>query len=102
PHLSAAFFPRKAQLYQMRRALHLRHLRRLQSGMSPSIESSAIHIDLLIALRNVLSHVSTIAHVVQEDLSVGYESDEERSSSGSFTGSLEEDMREQQEEKLDL
>ena len=98
PHLSAAFFPRKVQLYQMRRALHLRHLRRLQSGMSPSIESSAIHIDLLIALRNVLSHVSTIAHVVQEDLSVGYESDEERSSSGS----LEEDMREQQEEKLEL
>jgi phosphate:Na+ symporter len=98
PHLSAAFFPRKAQLYQMRRTLHLRHLRRLQSGMSPSIESSAIHIDLLITLRNVLSHVSTIAHVVQEDLSVGYESDEERSSSGS----LEEDMREQQEEKLEL
>jgi phosphate:Na+ symporter len=98
PHLSAAFFPRKAQLYQMRRTLHLRHLRRLQSGISPSIESSAIHIDLLITLRNVLSHVSTIAHVVQEDLSVGYESDEERSSSSS----LEEDMREQQEEKLEL
>jgi len=98
PHLSAAFFPRKAQLYQMRRTLHLRHLRRLQSGMSPSIESSAIHIDLLITFRNVLSHVSTIAHVVQEDLSVGDESNEERSSSGS----LEEDMREQQEEKLEL
>jgi phosphate:Na+ symporter len=98
PHLSAAFFPRKAQLYQMRRTFHLRHLRRLQSGMSPSIESSAIHIDLLITLRNVISHVSTIAHVVQEDLSVGYESDEERSSSGS----VEEDIREQQEEKLEL
>jgi phosphate:Na+ symporter len=78
PQLSAAFFPCKAQLYQMRRTLHLRHLRRLQSGVSSSIESSAIHLDLLIALRNVLSHVSTIAHVVQEDLSVTHESNEKQ------------------------
>jgi phosphate:Na+ symporter len=78
PQLSAAFFPRKAQLYQMRHTLHLRHLRRLQLGISPSIESSAIHLDLLVALRNVLSHVSTIAHVVQEDLSVGDGSGEEQ------------------------
>jgi phosphate:Na+ symporter len=81
PQLSAAFFPRKAQLYQMRRMLHLRHLRRLQSGVSPSIESSAVHLDLLIVLRNVLSHVSTIAHVVQEDLSVTHESNKEQLSS---------------------
>jgi phosphate:Na+ symporter len=81
PQLSATFFPRKAQLYQMRRTLHLRHLRRLQSGVPPSIESSAIHLDLLIALRNVLSYVSTIAHVVQEDLSVTHESNEEQLSS---------------------
>mgnify|MGYP001172913778 CR=1 FL=1 len=93
PHLSAAFFPRKAQLYQMRRTFHLRHLRRLQSGMSPSIESSAIHLELLIVLRNVLSHVSTIAHVIQEDLSVEYESDEEQPSSSS----LEEHIQEEEE-----
>jgi phosphate:Na+ symporter len=98
PHLSAAFFLRKAQLYQMRRTFHLRHLRRLQSGMSPSIESSAIHLELLIVLRNVLSHVSTIAHVIQEDLSVEHESDEEQPSSGS----LEEHIQEQEEEKLEL
>ncbi len=78
PNLSAAFFPRKAQLHQMKRTLHLRHLRRLQSGMSPSIDSSAIHLDLLIVLRNILSHVSTIAQVVQEDLSIGGEDDKEQ------------------------
>jgi phosphate:Na+ symporter len=92
PGLSAAFFPRKAQLYQMRRMLHLKHLRRLQSGVSPSIETSAIHLELLITLRNVLSHVSTIAHVIQEDLTVEEESP---------SGSLEEDIQEQ-EEKLEL
>jgi len=98
PSLSAAFFPRKAQLYQMRRMFHLRHLRRLQSGMSPSIESSAIHLELLVVLRNVLSHVSTIAHVVQEDLSVGDESDEEQL----LSDSLEDCIQEQQEEELGL
>ena len=65
----------------MRRTLHLRHLRRLQSGIPLSVESSAIHLDLLIVLRNVLSYVSTIAHVVQEDLSVTHESNEEQLSS---------------------
>lgn len=94
--LSAAFFPRKAQLYQMRRTLHLRHLRRLQSGMSPSIETSAIHLELLITLRNVLSHVSTIAHVIQEDLTVEEEPGEEESPSAS----LEEEEVIQGQEKL--
>ena len=91
PQLSAVFFPRKAQLYQMRRKLHLRHLRRLQSGIPLSVESSAIHLDLLIVLRNVLSYVSTIAHVVQEDLSVTHESNKEQLSS---------DMEENDEEQL--
>jgi phosphate:Na+ symporter len=87
--LSAAFFPRKAQLYQLRRTLHLKHLRRLQSGISPSIETSAIHLELLITLRNVLSHVSTIAHVVQEDFVVEEESSQEISSSDSLDADIE-------------
>ena len=108
PHLSATFFPRKAQLYQMRRTLHLRHLRRLQMGLSPSIESSAIHLDLLVLLRNVLSYVSTIAHVVQEDLSVGDGNHQELLSAGpleelSPSGPIEaEPLQEQQEEELEL
>ncbi|MFL5692890.1 MAG: Na/Pi cotransporter family protein [Ktedonobacteraceae bacterium] len=68
--LATAFFARKAQLSQMKRQLHLRHIRRLQSGMPHSVESSAIHLDLLNAMRGILAHASTIAHVVQEDLSV--------------------------------
>ncbi len=68
PTLAAEFLARKARLGQMKRELHLRHLRRLQSGVLPSLESSAIHLDLLNAMSRVLSHASNIAHAVQGDL----------------------------------
>ncbi len=66
--LAAEFLVRKAQLSQMKREFHLRHLRRLQSGVLPSLASSAIHLDLLNAMSRVLSHASNIAHAVQGDL----------------------------------
>jgi len=68
--LANDFFIRKKQLGQMRRQLRFRHLRRLQSGVSPSIESSAIHLDLLSAFEALLAHASTIAHVVRGDLDI--------------------------------
>jgi phosphate:Na+ symporter len=66
--LAGDFFLRKAELSKMKRQLHLRHLRRLQSGVPPSWESSAIHLDLLNALSRILSHASNIAHAVRGDL----------------------------------
>ncbi|HEX6108565.1 MAG TPA: PhoU domain-containing protein, partial [Ktedonobacteraceae bacterium] len=68
PAIAAEVLARKAQLSQMKRELHLRHLRRLRSGLSPSLESSAIHLDLLNAINRVLSHASNIAHAVHGDL----------------------------------
>jgi phosphate:Na+ symporter len=68
PTIAAEFLARKARLSQMKRELHLRHLRRLRSGLSPSLESSAIHLDLLNAMSRVLSHASNIAHAVHGDL----------------------------------
>jgi phosphate:Na+ symporter len=68
PTVAAEFLARKARLSQMKRELHLRHLRRLRSGVSPSLESSAIHLDLLNAMSRVLSHASNIAHAVHGDL----------------------------------
>jgi phosphate:Na+ symporter len=66
--LAAEFLARKAQLSQMKRELHLRHLRRLRLRVPPSLESSAIHLDLLNAMSRVLSHASNIAHTVHGDL----------------------------------
>lgn len=68
PAIAAEFLARKARLSRMKRDLHLRHLRRLRSGLSPSLESSAIHLDLLNAISRVLSHASNIAHAVHGDL----------------------------------
>jgi phosphate:Na+ symporter len=70
PRLAGEFFARKRRLGQLKRLLSMQHLRRLQSGVLPSVESSAIHLDLLSAMHAILSHASTIAHVVQENLSV--------------------------------
>jgi phosphate:Na+ symporter len=67
PTLAEEFFARKGQLNQMKRELHLRHLHRLQSGVPMSIESSAIHLDLLTAMSRVISHASSIAHVIRGD-----------------------------------
>ena len=66
--LAAEFLARKRQLSQMKRQFHLRHLHRLHSGISPSLTSSEIHLDLLNAISRVLSHASNIAHAVQGDL----------------------------------
>jgi phosphate:Na+ symporter len=67
-NLAAEFLARKRYLSQMKREFHLRHLRRLQSGVLPSLASSEIHLDLLNAMSRVLSHASNIAHAVHGDL----------------------------------
>jgi phosphate:Na+ symporter len=66
--IAAEFLVRKARLNQVKRDFHLRHLRRLHSGLPPSVESSGIHLDLLNAMSRVLSHASNIAHAVHGDL----------------------------------
>lgn len=68
PTLAAACLDRKAALTQTKRALHLRHVRRLQKRVAPSLASSAIHLDLLNAISRVLSHAYNIAHIVQGDI----------------------------------
>jgi phosphate:Na+ symporter len=66
--LAAEFLSRKRYLSQMKREFHLRHYRRLRSGVLPSLASSEIHLDLLNAMSRVLSHASNIAHAVYGDL----------------------------------
>jgi phosphate:Na+ symporter len=65
PTVAAGFLTHKARLDQAKREFHLR---RLRSGLPPSVESSAIHLDLLNAMSRVLSHASNIAHAVHGDL----------------------------------
>jgi phosphate:Na+ symporter len=68
PTIATEFLARKAQLNRAKREFQLRHLRRLRSGVSLSIESSAIHLDLLNAMSRILTHSSNIAHAIRGDL----------------------------------
>ncbi|MBO0792895.1 MAG: Na/Pi cotransporter family protein, partial [Ktedonobacteraceae bacterium] len=68
PSLATECLKRKAVLAQTKRALHLRHVRRLQQRVAPSLSSSAIHLDLLNAISRVLSHAHNIAYIIQGDL----------------------------------
>lgn len=68
PASAAEVLERKARLSRDKREFHLRHLRRLRAGVSPSLESSAIHLDFLNAMSRVVSHTSNIAHAVHGDV----------------------------------
>ena len=64
--LAAAFLARKKELSQLKRDLHLQHIRRLHAKAPLSIASSSIHLDLLDAMSSVLSHGNAIAYAIQE------------------------------------
>lgn len=68
PTLATECLTRKAVLAQTKRTLHLRHVRRLQQRVAPSLSSSAIHLDLLNAMSRVLSHAFNIATIVQGEM----------------------------------
>jgi phosphate:Na+ symporter len=66
PMLAGKFLARKEELQRTKRSLHLRHIRQLRADVPNSKESSAIYLDLLDALSDVLAHVSSIAYTLQE------------------------------------
>jgi phosphate:Na+ symporter len=66
PMLARKFLARKEELKRTRRNLHLRHIRQLRAEIPNSKESSAIYVDLLDAMSDVMAHISNIAYVLQE------------------------------------
>jgi phosphate:Na+ symporter len=75
--LAAAYLSRKTQLGRLKRQYYFQHLRRLQAGIPPSVESSALHLDLLNALYSVLTYAAALAHVAHGDLIVEEEEKQE-------------------------
>lgn len=57
----------KRKLHQRERALRASHLHRLHMGISETIESSAIHLDILTNLKRIKSHITSIAHTLIEN-----------------------------------
>jgi phosphate:Na+ symporter len=75
--LAQNFFVQKKELSALKRTLDLQHLQRVQARILPSVESSELHLDILSAMLGILSHASTLVHVVQENLSVSLEEERE-------------------------
>jgi phosphate:Na+ symporter len=66
PILATKFLARKDELKLLKRQLHLRHIRQLRADVPNSVPSSAIYLDLLDALTDVLGHIFNIAYPLQE------------------------------------
>ncbi len=56
----------KSQIAQQERQLKQAHIRRLHEGLPESIETSAIHVDVLTNLKRINSHITNIAYAVVE------------------------------------
>jgi phosphate:Na+ symporter len=56
----------KHQVAQQERQLKQAHIRRLHEGLAESIETSAIHLDVLTNLKRINSHITNIAYAVVE------------------------------------
>jgi phosphate:Na+ symporter len=57
----------KGTVHQRERALRAAHITRLHLGISETIESSAIHLDILTNLKRIKSHITSIAHTLIEN-----------------------------------
>ncbi|MFQ6013874.1 MAG: Na/Pi cotransporter family protein [Anaerolineae bacterium] len=55
---------RKAHINQMERELRQAHIQRLRKGLKVSIDTSAIHLDVLNDLKRINSHATNVAYVV--------------------------------------
>ena len=64
--LATKFLTRKAELKRTKRNLHLRHIRQLRADIPHSRTSSAVYLDLLDAMNDVLAHTFNIAYTLQE------------------------------------
>lgn len=56
----------KARINQKERELRQAHIHRLHEGLPETIETSAIHLDVLTSLRRINSHVTSIAYPIIE------------------------------------
>lgn len=57
----------KPRISQKERELKQAHIRRLHAGLPESIETSAIHLDVLTNLKRINSHVTNIAYPIVEE-----------------------------------
>jgi phosphate:Na+ symporter len=57
----------KHNLNEHERELRNRHFHRLHAGLAESIETSAIHLDVLTNLKHINSHLTAVAYPILEN-----------------------------------
>jgi phosphate:Na+ symporter len=62
PEVAKQVIEQKARISQKERELKQAHIHRLHAGLPESIETSAIHLDVLTNLKRINSHVTNIAY----------------------------------------
>jgi phosphate:Na+ symporter len=63
-----AFLAQKTARSQLKRELHLQHMHRLRTGNALSLASSSLHLELLDAMHEMLSHITSMAYALREGM----------------------------------
>jgi len=66
PELAAKLIGHKAKVSEMERVMRQAHIHRLYIGLKESIDTSAIHLDVLTNLKRINSYVTNIAYPILE------------------------------------
>lgn len=68
PAIADDVLTHRQYLNQIKREIYLRHLQTLTSGTPTNLDASAIHLEMVSAMSQILSHTCSIARAVQGDL----------------------------------
>ncbi len=60
-------FRNKNRIRDLEKEYYRRHIERLESGLSESIETSSIHLDILTNLKRINTHLTNIAYQIMEN-----------------------------------
>lgn len=66
PELAKKLLQNKIEIAEMERNLRQAHIQRLHKGLRESIDTSAIHLDILSNLRRINSYISNAAYPIIE------------------------------------
>ena len=66
PEIANAVIDAKSHVAHQERQLKQAHIRRLHEGLPESVETSAIHVDVLTNLKRINSHITNIAYAIIE------------------------------------
>jgi phosphate:Na+ symporter len=64
--LAAELLRHKRQIHEIEIELRARHFHRLHAGLAESIETSAVHLDVLTNLKSINSHLASVAYPILE------------------------------------